>query len=148
MKSYRNRFPYILLVCLVAPFLAHGQKETILLRNINAIPAILAQKSPSLPAFLQQLGPQFTHHLNETGRYAVVNIDDDMSCYDARVRFGLVLNNESNINTLNDAAGFGASAYYSSSCDYSDAQDAPWSVGAGFAAGSNLYQRAGTIWVR
>jgi len=79
MKSYRNRFPYILLICLVAPFLAHGQKETILLRNINAIPAILAQKSPSLPAFLQQLGPQFTHHLNETGRYAVVNIDDDMS---------------------------------------------------------------------
>ena len=77
-----------------------------------------------------------------------INIDDDMSCYDARVRFGLVLNNESTIYTLNDAAGFGASAYYSGSCDYSDSQDAPWSVGAGFAAGGNLYQRAGTIWVR
>ena len=77
-----------------------------------------------------------------------INIDDDMSCYDARVRFGLVINNESTVYTLNDAAGFGASAYYSGACDYSDTQDAPWSVGAGFAAGGNLYQRAGTIWVR
>ena len=76
------------------------------------------------------------------------HIDDDMSCYDARVRFGLVLNNESTVYTLNDAAGFGASSYYSGACDYSDDQDAPWSVGAGFAAGGNLYQRAGTIWVR
>ena len=79
MHSFRILHPVFLCFGLVAPFLAHGQKETILLRNINAIPAIHAQKSPSLPAFLQQLGPQFTHHLNETGRYAVVNIDDDMS---------------------------------------------------------------------
>lgn len=48
---------------------------------------------------------------------AGINIDDDQSCYDARVRFGLVLNNEANINTLNDAAGFGAQAYYTAGCD-------------------------------
>lgn len=77
-----------------------------------------------------------------------INIDDDMSCYDARVRFGVVINNESTIYTLNDAAGFGASSYYSVSCDYTDTQDAPWSVGAGFAAGGNLYHRGGTIWIR
>ena len=77
-----------------------------------------------------------------------INIDDDMSCYDARVRFGMVLNNENSVVTLNDAAGFGASSYYSGSCDYAQNQDAPWSVGAGFAAGGNLYHRGGTIWVR
>ena len=77
-----------------------------------------------------------------------INIDDDLSCYDARVRFGLVLNNEGNINTLNDAAGFGASAYYSGSCDYAQNQDAPWSLGAGFAAGSNLYHRGASLWIR
>jgi len=77
-----------------------------------------------------------------------INIDDDLSCYDARVRFGMVLNNESNIYTLNDAAGLGASAYYSGNCDYALTEDAPWSVGAGFAAGPNLYQQAGTIWIR
>jgi hypothetical protein len=77
-----------------------------------------------------------------------VNIDDDMSCFDARVRFGLVLNNEDTIYTLNDAAGFGASAYYSASCDFADDEDAPCSLGAGLAAGSSLHQTAGTIWIR
>ncbi|MBK8265043.1 MAG: hypothetical protein IPK80_27395 [Nannocystis sp.] len=46
-----------------------------------------------------------------------INIDDDQSCYDARVRFGLVLNNEANVITLNDAAGFGAQSYYTAACD-------------------------------
>jgi hypothetical protein len=77
-----------------------------------------------------------------------INIDDDMSCYDARVRFGVAINNESTVYTLNDTAGFGASSYYSGSCDYADTQDAPWSVGAGFAAGGSLYHRTGTMWVR
>ena len=46
-----------------------------------------------------------------------INIDDDLSCCDARIRFGLVLNNQTDIYTLNDAAGFGASSYYDcSSC--------------------------------
>ncbi|PKN59271.1 MAG: hypothetical protein CVU56_00995 [Deltaproteobacteria bacterium HGW-Deltaproteobacteria-14] len=77
-----------------------------------------------------------------------VNIDDDMSCYDARVRFGLALNNETTVYTLNDAAGFGASAYATLACDYAATQDAPWSVGAGFASGSTLYTTAGHIWMR
>ena len=40
-----------------------------------------------------------------------MNIDDDQSCYDARVRFGLVLNNEVDVWSLNDAAGFGAQSW-------------------------------------
>ena len=80
----------------------------------------------------------------ETG----INIDDDQSCYDARVRFGLVLNNEANVSTLNDAAGFGASSYYTSSCDIPDGTDPPWKTACGFAAGPNIYNTAGQIWVR
>ncbi|MFT3767574.1 MAG: DNRLRE domain-containing protein [Minicystis sp.] len=76
-----------------------------------------------------------------------INMDDDQSCYDARVRFGLGLNNESTINTLNDTAGFGASAYYTSSCEAAGSESG-WRVGAGFAAGGNLYATQGTMWVR
>jgi len=77
-----------------------------------------------------------------------INIDDDQSCYDARVRFGLVLNNENNISTLNDAAGFGAQSYYSSGCDVAPGVDAPWRTPCGFAAGPNVHDTAGHIWIR
>ncbi|MDC0721437.1 fibrinogen-like YCDxxxxGGGW domain-containing protein [Nannocystis bainbridge] len=77
-----------------------------------------------------------------------INIDDDQSCYDARVRFGLVLNNENNINTLNDAAGFGAQSYYTSGCDVAPGVDAPWRTPSGFAAGPMIYNTAGHIWIR
>lgn len=77
-----------------------------------------------------------------------INIDDDQSCYDARVRFGLVLNNEANITTLNDAAGFGAEAYYTAACDLQPGEDSPWKTACGFAAGPNMYNTAGHIWIR
>lgn len=74
-----------------------------------------------------------------------INIDDDQSCFDARVRFGMGLNNESTIITLNDTAGFGASSFDTSTCEN---QQSRFQVGAGFAAGSRLFQTAGTIWIR
>ena len=74
-----------------------------------------------------------------------INIDDDQSCHDARVRFGLGLNNETHIGTLNDTAGFGASAFDTSTCEN---QQSAWQVGAGFAAGPRLFHTAGTIWIR
>jgi len=77
-----------------------------------------------------------------------INIDDDQSCYDARVRFGLVLNNEANINTLNDAAGFGAQAYYTAGCDVAPGVDSPWRTACGFQAGPTSYNTAGHIWIR
>ena len=77
-----------------------------------------------------------------------VNLDDDQSCYDARVRFGLVLNNEANVITLNDAAGFGAQAYYTAACDLQPGVDSPWKTPCGFAAGSKIYNTAGHIWIR
>ncbi len=77
-----------------------------------------------------------------------INIDDDQSCYDARVRFGLVLNNEANISTLNDGAGFGAQAYYSAGCDIGPGVDSPWHTACGFQAGPTSYNTAGHIWIR
>ncbi len=77
-----------------------------------------------------------------------INIDDDQSCYDARVRFGLVLNNEANINTLNDAAGFGAQAHYTVGCDIAPGVDSPWRTACGFQAGATSYNTAGHIWIR
>ena len=77
-----------------------------------------------------------------------VNVDDDQSCYDARVRFGLVLNNEANISTLNDAAGFGAQAYYTAGCDLAPGVDTPWRTACGFQAGATSYNTAGHIWIR
>jgi cysteine-rich repeat protein len=77
-----------------------------------------------------------------------INIDDDQSCYDARVRFGLVLNNEANVITLNDAAGFGAQSYYTAACDVPNGTDAPWKTACGFAAGPTMYHTAGQIWIR
>jgi hypothetical protein len=74
-----------------------------------------------------------------------INIDDDQSCYHGRVRFGFVLNNECDISTLNDAAGFGASSYGSQVCDNAESS---WRVGAGFAADSNLYGTIGAMYVR
>jgi hypothetical protein len=77
-----------------------------------------------------------------------INIDDDQSCYDARVRFGLVLNNEANIVTLNDAAGFGAQAYYTAGCDLAPGVDSPWRTACGFQAGQTSYNTAGNLWIR
>ena len=75
-----------------------------------------------------------------------INIDDDQSNYRARVRFGLALNNEVDINTMNDAVGFGASAYYDSGTG--GLVESPWRVSAGAAFGETLVRTRGTIWVR
>lgn len=73
-----------------------------------------------------------------------INLDDDISCYNARVRFGLLINNQSDVNTANDAAGFGASGYGLEVCD---SGESALSVGAGLAT-TSIAPRAGTIWVR
>jgi hypothetical protein len=74
-----------------------------------------------------------------------LNVDDDLSCCHGRVRFGLAMNNETNIDTMNDAAGFGASSYGNCSCSVSEST---WRVGCGTANGSTLIRTRGTIWVR
>lgn len=74
-----------------------------------------------------------------------INVDDHLSCYHARVRFGLVLNGQTNINTGDDAAGFGASGYWQDNCG---ATESGWKVGAGMVGAGNLYPTRGTLWIR
>ena len=76
-----------------------------------------------------------------------INIDDDVSCYDARIRFGLAINDQSTIISLNDTAGFGASPGHSSACELLSTEDPSSSIGSGLAATTNI-ETAGTIWVR
>ncbi len=66
-----------------------------------------------------------------------INMDDDTSDYQASVRFGILLNNEGNINTANDAVGFGLR------------EAGGETLGAGLAkCCSSVYPSSGTIWVR
>ncbi len=75
-----------------------------------------------------------------------INIDDDLSNYRARVRFGLVLNGQTNINTLDDAIGFGASSYYHN--NVSGLVESPWKVSSGASFGPTQVHTRGQIWVR
>jgi hypothetical protein len=79
-------------------------------------------------------------------RQTGVNIDDDTSCVNARVRFGLALNNETTISTLNGTIGFGASNHQPSDCSV---LESAYKVGAGGAYNaSNVVPTAGTLWIR
>ena len=75
-----------------------------------------------------------------------INIDDDQSNYRTRIRFGLVINGQSNIYTADDAIGFGASAYFNNAVG--GLVESPWRVSAGAAFNSSLVRTRGTIWVR
>ncbi|CAK0899377.1 unnamed protein product [Prorocentrum cordatum] len=66
-----------------------------------------------------------------------INYDDDVSDYEARVRFGALFNNEGSINTVNDAIGFGAT------------EAGNHHVGAGAAIWPyKTFPMQGTIWVK
>ena len=56
-----------------------GQKETIILGKINATSNILTQNPPSLNAYLEAMPVHFKHYLNQTGKFAVVEIDEVVS---------------------------------------------------------------------
>ena len=56
-----------------------ASKETIILGEIKATDSVKENNSPSLQAFLQAMPTHFMHYLNNTGKYAVVNIDEIVS---------------------------------------------------------------------
>jgi len=75
-----------------------------------------------------------------------INIDDDQSNYRARVRFGLAVNNQTNIFTLNDTAGFGASSFHIDT--EPGLVESDWRISTGGAFGSTTIDTSGQIWVR
>ena len=51
-----------------------AQKETILLRKIEATKAVQTTKPQSLKAYLESLPTHFINYLNQTGKYAVIDL--------------------------------------------------------------------------
>ena len=67
------------LLVLVPQFFLFAQKEPIVLRKIEATPAVQKLAPPSLDAYLQALPVHFVTYLNQTGKYAVVELDSIVS---------------------------------------------------------------------
>ena len=69
----RNLF-YSTLLLFITNLIVTGQKETVLLRNIEATPSVISSNPPSLNSYLESLPTHFANYLNLTGKYAVVEL--------------------------------------------------------------------------
>ena len=69
---------YISVYTLLA-FPCFAQKETVLLRKINATNAVESTRPVSLNAYLESLPTHFINYLNQTGRYAVIDLNSVFS---------------------------------------------------------------------
>ena len=58
----------------ILAFSAFAQKDTVLLRQINATNAVQATHPASLNAYLESLPTHFISYLNQTGKYAVIDL--------------------------------------------------------------------------
>ena len=98
--------------------------------------------------WLTMWGRSLGETTNNSGNYrdTGINIDDDLSNYRARVRFGLVTNGQTNINTLDDGIGFGASGYDNNSVG--GLVESAYRVSGGAAFGVSTVSTRGHIWVR
>ena len=71
---------YLITLLFVLPqFFLFSQKEPIVLRKIEATPAVRKLAPPSLDSYLQALPVHFITYLNKTGKYAVVELDSIVS---------------------------------------------------------------------
>eukprot|EP01052_Picozoa_sp_SAG31_P020056 SAG31_NODE_1490_length_8134_cov_3.892968_3_plen_994_part_00 len=71
---------------------------------------------------------------------AGINLADDVSQYQARVRLGLLTNNQADINTANDAIGFG--------CQEANGNGVAAGIARYPGGSEDLVASSGTIWVR
>ena len=51
-----------------------AQKETILLRKIDATNSVKSTRPQSLSSYLESLPTHFINYLNQTGKYAVIDL--------------------------------------------------------------------------
>ena len=63
----------------ILAFSAFAQKDTVLLRQINATNAVQATHPASLNAYLESLPTHFISYLNQTGKYAVIDLNSVFS---------------------------------------------------------------------
>ena len=71
-------FFYFSLYAILA-FSGFAQKDTVLLRQINATNAVQATHPASLNAYLESLPTHFISYLNQTGKYAVIDLNSVFS---------------------------------------------------------------------
>lgn len=74
-KNLLLQFFSFLFICT----LSFGQKETIILGKIKATSNVLSQNPSSLNAYLEAIPVHFKHYLNQTGKFAVIEIDEVVS---------------------------------------------------------------------
>ncbi len=68
---------FLIGACLLSVLLTSlSAKETIVLREIDAVANVKQQSPPSLAAYLQAMPTHFITSLNSTGKYSVVNVKD------------------------------------------------------------------------
>ena len=65
---------YSILFLLTTNLFVNGEKETVLLRNIEATKSVKSSNPPSLNPYLESLPTHFANYLNLTGKYAVVEL--------------------------------------------------------------------------
>ncbi len=67
-------FFLLLLFLTIKCFEVSGEKDTVLLRSIEATKSVLNSNPPSLNAYLESLPTHFANYLNQTGKYAVIEL--------------------------------------------------------------------------
>jgi len=71
-------FIFTILISLSAN-ICFAQKDTIILGKIKATANVVKENPPSLNAFLEAIPIHFKHYLNQTGKFAVIDIDEVVS---------------------------------------------------------------------
>ena len=69
-----KKSPFYIFLSILISFDCLAQKDTVLLRQINATSAVQATRPTSLNAYLESLPTHFISYLNQTGKYAVIDL--------------------------------------------------------------------------
>jgi len=69
-----KKSPFYIFLSILISFDCLAQKDTVLLRQINATSAVQATRPTSLNAYLESLPTHFMSYLNQTGKYAVIDL--------------------------------------------------------------------------
>ena len=69
-----KKSPFYIFLFILISFDCLAQKDTVLLRQINATSAVQATRPTSLNAYLESLPTHFISYLNQTGKYAVIDL--------------------------------------------------------------------------